>query len=184
MKKHEWLNQDAVTRAPIPFNSVQTRLQLLGFFISPEQAYPGPVEMLAVTEGRHFRLDHMGYAHQLDKRNHSDMREPDKAAAPGASIRLGHVAYAVNRDHILVGAEWEVRRDMRRLMASGAVPPSTALGMMGYLHQQPRQVLLARAYQQKGFEGYSDTRRWLELRDKIRKVEAGRRAGKKVMEPA
>ncbi len=184
MKKHEWLNQDAITRAPIPFNLSQTRLQLLGFFISENQAYPAPVEMIAETAGQRYRVSHMGYAHKLDKRNDRDMREPDKTAVPGATIKLGHVAYAVNPDHILVGAGWEIRRDMRRLITAGHVPPSTALAMMDYLQQQPKQVLLARAYMQKGLEGYGNTKCWMDLRDKIRKVDVRRPVAKRVPEPA
>ena len=187
MKKREWLHQDAISHASFPFNPVEARLQLLGFFISADQSYPGPVEMLVQTpDAKRLRVSHGGYAHMLNARNDRDMRDPDIAALPNASIKLGEVAYAVNPGQIIVGQDWQVRRELRRLVGAGHVPPSTALQVIDYLHQQPREVLYNRAYAAGGLEAYTNSQRWMELRDKIREKDicTGFRRRKPALQPA
>lgn len=173
MKRLKWLFEDTVAHSPLPFDSAQTQLQLLGFFVSEGQKYPAPLEMLLEANGQRYRSDLEGYLHKLDARNSYDMREPDIAVAPRA-VPLGASAYAVSPTHILAGAEWQLRRDLRAMLKAEVVPPTTGLAVLNHLQMRPWQVLKARAYEHGGFSAYHDVSRWAELRQRMCRNE-GRR---------
>lgn len=172
MKRLKWLSEDAITQSSLPFDVTQTRLQLLGFLISADKGYPAPVEMLLETGGRRYRADPLGYLRQMVPENPYDMRDPDIAVAPGRQVQAGMVAYAVSAENIIVGPDWQVRRELKKLVQSGSLTPTAGMSILNHLQGQSRELLRSRAYAKGGLKAMRHVDVILRLKDDIRKADA------------
>lgn len=149
MRRLTWLFEDAVTRSPLPLIPHQTRLELLGFFMPYDGQLPGPVAMLARHAGRLYQMTATGEAYHHRVHPREDAPVPDLPAPAGVSICVGESAYAVDRDKILFGPHWKLRKELKLLRDSPQLCPIIATRIEAYLGHQAQQVLSARGYARK-----------------------------------
>jgi hypothetical protein len=75
-----------------------------------------------------------------------DRPREDIAAPSGASVCVGHTAYAVSENHVIFGPHWQVRKELRQLLKTPGTAPTLAFAIRQHLEELAPQLLLARAY--------------------------------------
>lgn len=130
----------------------QTRLPLLGFFMIVGRQFPAPVCMLTGYNGKFYQIAPTGDARLITtrplkhKNDVPDRPREDMAAPSGASVCIGHTAYAVSENHIIYGPHWQVRKKLRQLLKTPGTEPAQAFAIRQHLEELAPQLLLARTY--------------------------------------
>lgn len=130
----------------------QTRLPLLGFFMIVGRQFPAPVCMLTEYKGKFYQMAPTGDTHALytrplrHKNDIPDRIWPDIDGPSGASVCVGHTAYAVSKNHVIFGPHWQVRKELRQLLKTPGTAPTLAFAIRQHLEELAPQLLLARTY--------------------------------------
>lgn len=130
----------------------QTRLPLLGFFMIVGRQFPAPVCMLTEHNGKFYQMAPTGDTHALytrplrHKNDIPDRIWPDIDGPAGASVCVGHTAYAVSKNHVIFGPYWQVRKELRQLLKTPGTEPALAFAIRQHLEELAPQLLRARLY--------------------------------------
>jgi hypothetical protein len=143
MQRKEWLYEDSLTRAPLPFTPHQTQLELLGFLLSGDFRTPQAAEIMAQSGGRRYILAYDGSPREWRHYPRDEVRMPDVPSA-GGTICVGDCAYSLGDGRVIFGPPWSVRRQLKRLLPK--LTPVQALAVDHYITAQAQAVLRARSY--------------------------------------
>lgn len=139
IQKH-LLTQDAATGAPLPFPPA-TRLEMLGFLMPDKKVFPTPVQIVAEYR-QAFTLDGQGRVQEIPRSEDGTLSLPlvQIQAPEGAKVSPGEIAFAINRDLVLVDPPVLLKHKLAKLLKSSTLTDAEETSVRQYLDQDLPQI--------------------------------------------